>query len=510
MFHSTRCRYLVTAALLASPQPLLAELSAADFWAAQTAVLNTLGGETTSSVVREGNVETRSDINFAFALPFDAGTIGMSMTDLRLTENDDGSLTMEYVEPVRLDLSAEITGEGRFGVGIELEFQDHRSVVTGEPGDIMLDYFVGQMTLSVTDIEASGDELDDMLLKISGDFSDMSGQTNITLGDLIALAATTSIGSQKIEYEFTDPTGGFVTGTGGAGQMTTRSDIDLPSGGLDIMNLAAALQQGLRFTVDAEVADYTNGQTTRVDGEVLASQITETAEQKVRYNFDHNGLVADILARDSYIEMTLGPILPAPLSARIADMSSVLELPVSASEDPQDMRIQANMEGLSLGEGIWAMFDPGQALPRDPATVSLDLSGKVRNLVDWLNFPQVQALFESGGVPAEPLEMTVNQLEISAVGARLQGSGDLEFDNSAMPAGPPIPFGTVDLSLSGANGLIDTLIAMGLVQEADAMGARMMMGMVAVPDPSGAEDALVSKIEMTRDGQILANGQRLK
>lgn len=40
------------------------------------------------------------------------------------------------------------------------------------------------------------------------------------------------------------------------------------------------------------------------------------------------------------------------------------------------------------------------------------------------------------------------------------------------------------------------------------MGARMMMGMLAVPGE--AEDTLTSKIEISEDGQIHANGQRIK
>ena len=72
----------------------------------------------------------------------------------------------------------------------------------------------------------------------------------------------------------------------------------------------------------------------------------------------------------------------------------------------------------------------------------------------------------------------------------------------------PKPVGAVDLSLSGGNGLLDKLIAMGLFPQEQAMGVRMMMGLFAVP--GDAPDTLNSKIEFTQDGQILANGQRIK
>ncbi|MEO1365292.1 MAG: DUF2125 domain-containing protein, partial [Pseudomonadota bacterium] len=97
-----------------------------------------------------------------------------------------------------------------------------------------------------------------------------------------------------------------------------------------------------------------------------------------------------------------------------------------------------------------------------------------------------------------------------ALGAKLTGAGDFTFDNSDLVTfdGLPRPKGAVDLSLVGGNGLLDKLVAMGLVPEDQAMGARMMMGLFAVPGE--AEDTLTSKIEVNDEGHVLANGQRLR
>jgi hypothetical protein len=51
------------------------------------------------------------------------------------------------------------------------------------------------------------------------------------------------------------------------------------------------------------------------------------------------------------------------------------------------------------------------------------------------------------------------------------------------------------------------LVEMGLVPQDQIMGVQMMMGMFAVP---AGEDAYTSKLEVKADGQVLANGQRLK
>jgi hypothetical protein len=112
--------------------------------------------------------------------------------------------------------------------------------------------------------------------------------------------------------------------------------------------------------------------------------------------------------------------------------------------------------------------------------------------------------------PGELNALTVKHLQVSAAGAELTGTGDFTFNNEDLTSfdGMPAPAGEANLKLTGANTLIDKLIGMGLMSEGDAMGARMMMGMLAVPGEG--EDTLTSKIEISEDGQIHANGQRIK
>ena len=115
-----------------------------------------------------------------------------------------------------------------------------------------------------------------------------------------------------------------------------------------------------------------------------------------------------------------------------------------------------------------------------------------------------------GDTPLELNALTIKNVLISAAGASLSGTGDFTFNNDDLVSfdGLPAPSGTADIQISGANGLIDKLIQMGLIEESDAMGARMMMGMLAAP--GDGDDTLKSKLEITEDGQVLANGQRIK
>jgi len=114
------------------------------------------------------------------------------------------------------------------------------------------------------------------------------------------------------------------------------------------------------------------------------------------------------------------------------------------------------------------------------------------------------------GMPGQLCALNVNSLILSAVGAELTGNGAFTFDNSDLTTfdGLPRPEGKLDLKLVGANVLIDKLVGMGLLPEDQAMGARMMMGLFA--RPGDGEDTLVSTIEVTPEGALMANGQRLQ
>jgi len=165
--------------------------------------------------------------------------------------------------------------------------------------------------------------------------------------------------------------------------------------------------------------------------------------------------------------------------------------------------------GFTTSESLWGMIDPNGDLPRDPATIAIALSGEATPFVNILDPQAMENLETSGEPPAELNALTLESLEVAAVGARLTGEGDFTFDNSDMETfdGFPKPEGSVDLSLTGANALIDKLIGMGLLAEEDAMGARMMMSMFTVP---AGDDALESTIEVNDQGHVLANGQRIR
>ena len=106
--------------------------------------------------------------------------------------------------------------------------------------------------------------------------------------------------------------------------------------------------------------------------------------------------------------------------------------------------------------------------------------------------------------------LDLRNLLLKVAGARLTGDADVAFDNDDLETydGLPAPEGMVNLVLEGGNALLDRLVDARLLPEDQAGGVRMMMGLFAVKGEG--EDTLTSTIEMTGDGQVLANGQRIR
>ncbi len=220
------------------------------------------------------------------------------------------------------------------------------------------------------------------------------------------------------------------------------------------------------------------------------------------FNMDRSGLDYETVAQDMTLSVG-GTIIPfPPLTFKMAESGVRFAMPVVPSEEPQDFGLRLNLAGLEIDQMLWGMIDPAGQIARDPATLIIDVDGAATMQQDIFD-PQFAE--QMTGAPGEINVLNVNQILLTLAGAELTGDGAFSFNNS----GPiPMPAGTMNMMLKGGNGLLDTLVNMGLVPEEQATGARMMMGLFA--RPGTGPDTLESTIEVKEDGSVLANGQRIR
>jgi Uncharacterized protein conserved in bacteria (DUF2125) len=202
-----------------------------------------------------------------------------------------------------------------------------------------------------------------------------------------------------------------------------------------------------------------------------------------------------------------GAQIPFPqVVVGFAETGFNIDMPVAPSDDPQDFGFLTKLVDLTISEDVWGMFDPTGSLSRDPATFIFDVKGKGKWKQDIMD-PKVEA--ESVEPPGELNALDLTQVLVKAAGAEVGATGGVTFDNSDLVSfqGMPTPTGEINVSIKGVTKLIDNLIAMGILPEDQAMGARMMLGMFA--KPGAGPDELTSLIEF-KNGGLFANGQQLQ
>ncbi|MBL4751129.1 MAG: DUF2125 domain-containing protein [Amylibacter sp.] len=204
----------------------------------------------------------------------------------------------------------------------------------------------------------------------------------------------------------------------------------------------------------------------------------------------------------SYNVIAAGMGMP-PIQFDIKEAVVNVVVPLDNVDESKPANYKIALDGLVLSDQVWGMFDAKGLLPRDEISLDIDLSANMR----WLKkLADIDLKDQNQSPPLEADSATINALNLKIAGAELITSGEVQINNSQFP---PVPDGTVNVSLKGAFGLLTKLTEMGLVPAQNAMMIQGMSGMFFKPGNDG-EDHLISTIVMTKDGRISANGMPLK
>jgi hypothetical protein len=269
---------------------------------------------------------------------------------------------------------------------------------------------------------------------------------------------------------------------------------------------AGALRAGLAVALSLEYGPGTSEGVASSPADPAQSfsvtSASEGASAEMSFDADGMALSGRAGAVDYVVEGGGMPMERVEVALEGADFG--LRTPLLEGETaPFELRYL--IEGLTVNEEVWALFDPDGRLPRDPVTLLFDMGGQGRLLADIFDE-------ETQGEDDLPMEFEEATLEfrLAAVGADVEADGAFTFDNDDLTTFPgfPAPTGTIDLVGSGIDALLDTLSEMGLVPPDQLMPARMMLGLFARSDGSGG---YTSEIEVDGDtGSVTANGQRLR
>lgn len=488
-----------------------ADLTPAQVWGDWRAYLEGMGYTVTATEADGGDTLTVADISVQIAGGPDIEDMTVSLGGMQFVQAADGAVEVVMPEtmPIVIDVAPKST-QRPAQISFDYSQTGQKIIASGDPSAIVFDYSADTFGLALATLNVDGTtlEADNARFKVGGEA--LQSQTKVTVGDTRTYDQSMQMGQLTYDVFFQNPQQVEALNLNSVlKNLTFAGTSVLPIGDIaQAQGLAPLLAAGFAF--DGTMTTGTTETQTEITSAEGTSKI-KTGSQGSTFTvaMGQDGLRYDVAAQDVQMGAQVAG-LPFPLFAQMAQAGMALNTPVQKSDTPQDFAISFNMTDFSMSDIIWALFDPSSQLPRDPATIAVDLTGKAKVLFDAFDPASVEALAASGSVPGEIHALTLNSLVVDAVGAKIDANGDLTFDNSDRTTLPgfPKPVGDFNINVAGANGLMDKLVAMGLLPSEQVMGARLMLGLFAVP--GAAPDTLTSKIEFNEAGQILANGQRVK
>jgi len=483
-------------AFLLGTTALHADVTAEDVWKGMTDYYTALGQSVaTGSKEMQGDTLVIADAVFASNVP--EGSFSATFGEIRLRELGDGRVEVTFPNEIPIQMLTKPASGESVDMGMKFAQSGTSIIVSGTPEDTVYDLTAPEMAFTVDGMKVDGTAVP---LTVNVKLAGSSGRYHMTTG--VGRKVTSDMTVEKLDFAFAgqDPEGksdfsasGSLTGLGG------RSDATIPEG-VDMTDMNVALQAGLdmsgnfAFTGVGYVVDIVDA------AETMHVQSTGGGGT-LHFKMSKGGLAYGGSGNDANISMQISS-LPVPIDMSVAETAFDISLPVTKDEAAQPFSALVKLVDLKVSDGLWSMFDPTSQLPRDPATLIVDLAGSAKMAINIFDPKEAETI--AGTPPGELEALDIRELKVSAVGAELTGTGAMTFDNSA---GTPKPVGAVDMQLVGGNALIDKLVALGFLPEDQAMGARMMMGLFAVPS---GDDTLTSKIEFKEDGGVYANGQRIQ
>lgn len=447
---------------------------------------------------QDGNTLNIKDVTMKMAVEADEVTVsGISFAFEQLS---DGTVSISV--PETMPVMAEVDN---IVINLLMEIKDMDIIASGDETTTKYDFSSSSYAISLQDIK-QGDVTFSPEVTVTA--TDMSGFYSFTKGALLEMVGNFELAAIDIVADIKNPEGGaeMVNTTINVKDITETFNYTMPAE-IDYNDMPAALAAGL----GGEVSVSHGG----LKADIVVSDASEgfdfkgtSASGAVKYALSEIGL--GMSGGSKGTEITVIPaMMPLPISLSIAETGFDVQFPISKSDIPEDARLMVKYAGLSVDDALWGMIDPGSVLPRDPATLIIDLSSKLNLDFDLFDIEAAEEMVDDE-FPGQIHSLDINALQLSVAGAEFTGNGAFTFNNEDLTTfdGMPAPTGSIDLKLAGGNGLLDKLVQMGIIPEEQAMGARMMTGLFA--NAGEGEDELVSKIEIKEDGSVHANGQRLK
>jgi len=489
-----------------------ADVTASQVWADWRGYLQGFGYRVSGTQSAQGPTLTVNDIVLETGAPDAATTIRFG--PLVFTEIDRGRVEVVVPDamPVTLDIAADAL-QPATQLTLTYAQTGTQMIVSGAAGDLRYDYSADAVGLDLAGLMIDGAPVADDLVQFSLNAEALQSTTGVRVGTVRSYDQNIRIGALRYDLFYASPNGidalQFDTDT--QSLVVTGTSVLPLDGTRGADDLTALLKAGVRINTFA-TAQQTETKIALTSAEGTTRIKTGVAQTALTLDVSARGASYGVQAQQVQMGARVAG-LPFPLFAQMEGSRFKITAPVLKREIPQDFDLALSLTDFTMSDIIWAAFDPSAQLPRDPVNLTVDLNGKATVLLDDLDAAAMNRMATRGTSPLQLDALQINRLDVDALGATLRARGAVTLDNAktiTLPGFPafPKPVGEVTMNLTGVSALVDRLGATGLLPPLNVAAAKIMLGVFAVP--GAAPDTFTSTLTATQDGQILANGRRVK
>ncbi|MDK8872343.1 MULTISPECIES: DUF2125 domain-containing protein [Paracoccus] len=506
-------------ALAAMTAPAFADVTSEQVWQSWVDYYQSLGYTVTEGKRdKAGDTLTLSDIAISGGVP--DSQVSFSIPQVTLSDSGDGKVKTVFADQMTGEAQGTDPDGESYSLPFTVDMPGNVIVTSGAPEDMTHEFDYPTMDFTLTTIK-SGDKETPLPIKVG--VADSTGTFHIVAGSPAKYDYAMKSGAITFSGDVSSEEGGTVKFEGSLSDLETTGEMAVPGGTKIEEDMNAALKAGLAMSgvlkSGALVANFDFAGTDENEQPTSGAGKYDGKGFELSYALSQDGMAYQAGSDAGSFELTSSD-MPFPINYAIESGSFDMQLPVMQSDEAQPFKFAYSLAGLTLGDAIWNLFDAQGQLPRDPASLDIDVTGQIKVTKDIFDpasmAPAADEAPEDGSEdmdaaeaspqPFEPVEVAINQFALNALGAKVNAEGTLKAPESGDMT---TPVGEVNASYEGVNGLIDKLGAMGLIPEDQIMGVRMMMAMFAKPVAEG-EDKLETRLEFKEDGSIFANGQQIK
>lgn len=499
--------------VIALPTAPALALTAEEVWADWTRLARAADVTIAATTRREGDRLVVSGISIPVGPPGER--VDLQLDRIELQDLPDGRVAV--LLPPRFPVTVEGPGiAGRERVTLSASAPALSLVVSGIGETAAFDLTAPSLTVTLDRIEPPIDET----VEVTVALADLVVEHRMDLlAETQEVATTASLGALRGEVRYDDGQEERGTITLDLTGMTSSLNAVLPPGFVPdpaanpdlppptVQELLDFFAAGLRLSGEATVSSF--ALTADMTGSAQGGMADITLESaKVSAGLDQTAAHYEIaLGRMGIVGRDLPEEELSDIEMGVKDAGYGVSVGIGDLVSPQDARFWVRMTDLTLPAEAWAEADPSGVLGTEPISWALDVTARYALGAEMLqpDWQPVPGVFP----PLDLIEVALKELAFSGAGIRVGGSGALGFDESDLVTfqGVPAPEGKLSFTAEGVNGLIDRLVAAGMVPEEELTGLRMGLMFIAKAGPT--PDSLVSMLEF-RDKGFFLNGMKIR